>query len=314
MALNLSSSPYYDDFDPQKNYHRVLFKPGVAVQARELTQLQTVLSDQLSQLGSFSLKEGAVISGCEQKIENFKFIKILDEDANEDPVANADLASYEGAILVGQTTGLRAKILTHKTGQITVSDTINAKALYIVYVDENAQAADLTVNQYKRFSQGETLTVESVNPNLNGKTFVTQTTPSGSYGKRNFYAGVAPHLTMTPGIIYALGNFIRTKNLSVFIDKFSPSTDKKIGFIVNEAIKQASVDGTLYDNARGTFNQGAPGADRLEHTVSLISYNKDTQVADNYFQIATYSNGRIIRSDIKNDPLGNLRDISTRNI
>lgn len=312
MALNLNSSPYYDDFDPQKNYHRVLFKPGVAVQARELTQLQTVLSDQLSQLGSFSLKEGAVISGCEQKIENFSFVKIIDDDANEDPIANADLASYDNAVVVGATTGLRARIITHKTGQITVSDTINTKALYIVYIDENGQNADLTTNQYKRFNQGETLTVESVNKNIKGHTFVTQTTSEGTFGKRDFYAGVAPHLTMSPGIIYALGNFIRTKNLSVFIDSFSPYTDKKIGFLVNQSIKQASVDGTLYDNARGTFNEGAPGADRLQNTVSLISYNRDSSPADNYFQIATYSNGKITRANIETDPLGGIREILAR--
>ena len=312
MALNLNSSPYYDDFDPQKNYHRVLFKPGVAVQARELTQLQTVLSDQLSQLGSFNLKEGAVISGCEQKIENFSFVKILDNDASEDPIANADLASYDNAILVGSTTGLRARIITHKTGQITVSDTINTKAFYIVYIDENGQNADLTTNQYKRFEQGETLTVESVNADIKGNTFVTQTTASGTFGKRDFYAGIAPHLTMSPGIIYALGNFIRTKNLSVFIDSFSPYTDKKIGFLVNQTVKQASSDGSLYDNARGTFNEGAPGADRLQNTVSLISYNRDSSPADNYFQIATYSNGKITRANIETDPLGGIREILAR--
>jgi hypothetical protein len=41
MPLNFNVEPYYDDFDPAKNYHRILFKPGFAVQARELTQLQT---------------------------------------------------------------------------------------------------------------------------------------------------------------------------------------------------------------------------------------------------------------------------------
>ena len=46
MALNLNASPYYDDFNDANKFHRVLFKPGVAVQARELTQLQTLLQDQ----------------------------------------------------------------------------------------------------------------------------------------------------------------------------------------------------------------------------------------------------------------------------
>ncbi|MDA8940912.1 DUF4815 domain-containing protein, partial [bacterium] len=74
----------------------------------------------------------------------------------------------------------------------------------------------------------------------------------------------------------------------------------------------ASVDGTLYDNARGTFNEGAPGADRLQNTVSLISYNKDSTPADNYFQIATFSNGKITRAKIETDPLGGIREILAR--
>ena len=48
MTLNFNVSPYYDDFDPTKNFHRILFKPGVAVQARELTQAQTILQNQIS--------------------------------------------------------------------------------------------------------------------------------------------------------------------------------------------------------------------------------------------------------------------------
>lgn len=156
MSLNLNSGPYYDDFDPTKNYHRVLFKPGVAVQARELTQLQTILSDQLGQLGSFTLKEGAIISGCEQKLEKFEYIKILDTDSADSdgaPISNSDLVLYENSTLVGGTTGIKAKIISHKTGQITVGDAIDTKAFYIVYNDGNAQTT------YRRFEQGETLTV-----------------------------------------------------------------------------------------------------------------------------------------------------------
>ena len=35
----LSGNPYFDDFDDTKKFLRILFKPGYAVQARELTQL-----------------------------------------------------------------------------------------------------------------------------------------------------------------------------------------------------------------------------------------------------------------------------------
>jgi hypothetical protein len=44
MALdtNFNLNPYYDDFDEAKKYLRLLFKPGYAVQARVLTQIQSL--------------------------------------------------------------------------------------------------------------------------------------------------------------------------------------------------------------------------------------------------------------------------------
>jgi hypothetical protein len=57
MALNFNVDPYYDDFDPSKNYHRILFKPGYAVQARELTQSQTILQDQVTKFADQQLMQ-----------------------------------------------------------------------------------------------------------------------------------------------------------------------------------------------------------------------------------------------------------------
>ena len=48
MPINFNVDPWYDDFDQTKNFHRILFKPGRAVQARELTQAQTILQDQIT--------------------------------------------------------------------------------------------------------------------------------------------------------------------------------------------------------------------------------------------------------------------------
>ena len=47
----LASAPYYDDFDETKKFHRVLFRPSFPVQARELTQLQTILQNQIERFG-----------------------------------------------------------------------------------------------------------------------------------------------------------------------------------------------------------------------------------------------------------------------
>ena len=51
LTTNFNVDPYYDDFNEDKNYHRVLFKPGYAVQSRELTQAQTTLQDQIKKFG-----------------------------------------------------------------------------------------------------------------------------------------------------------------------------------------------------------------------------------------------------------------------
>ena len=61
MPTVYSSAPYHDDFDETKQFYRVLFRPGRAVQARELTQMQTLLQAQLERFGKNIFKEGSVV-------------------------------------------------------------------------------------------------------------------------------------------------------------------------------------------------------------------------------------------------------------
>ncbi|BCU94622.1 MAG: hypothetical protein CM15mV5_2980 [uncultured marine virus] len=50
QSTDLNTPPYFEDFDPDKNFHRVLFRPGYPLQARELTQSQSILQDQIESL------------------------------------------------------------------------------------------------------------------------------------------------------------------------------------------------------------------------------------------------------------------------
>ena len=54
-------SPYFDDFDESKKFHRILFRPSFAVQARELTQSQTILQNQIERSGDHFFKKGAMV-------------------------------------------------------------------------------------------------------------------------------------------------------------------------------------------------------------------------------------------------------------
>jgi len=53
--------PYYDDFDSLNNYLRIMFRPGYPVQARELTQLQTILQNQIGQFADHLFEDGSMI-------------------------------------------------------------------------------------------------------------------------------------------------------------------------------------------------------------------------------------------------------------
>ena len=72
----LKNNPYYDDFSDEKNFLRVLFKPGYAVQARELTQLQTILQSQITKFADHFFKEGSKIFGGNVNTTNTTFIRV----------------------------------------------------------------------------------------------------------------------------------------------------------------------------------------------------------------------------------------------
>ena len=83
QKTDLNVSPYYDDYADSKNFHRVLFKPSAAIQARELTQLQTILQNQIERFGSHIFKEGAIILGARTNYDNQYFgVRVEDNNPN----------------------------------------------------------------------------------------------------------------------------------------------------------------------------------------------------------------------------------------
>ena len=110
QETNLNVSPYFDDFDKDKNYQRVLFKPGVPVQARELTTLQSILQNQIEQFGTHFFKEGAkVIPGNLTYNNDFKCVEI--EPTYLSVPVSLYLDQLEGIRITGQRSGVTATII-----------------------------------------------------------------------------------------------------------------------------------------------------------------------------------------------------------
>ena len=80
QETNLNVSPYFDDFDRNKNYYKVLFKPGLPVQARELTSLQSILQDQIEQVGTHLFKEGSMVIPGQINYNNEMFAVEVEEE------------------------------------------------------------------------------------------------------------------------------------------------------------------------------------------------------------------------------------------
>lgn len=110
MTIITSQPPYRDDFDKDKGYYRVLYRPGYPVQARELTQQQTALQYQIEKFGRHIFDEGSIVTGGQFDIDlTFPYVLL----SPENQVGNyVNPISFINKTIQGATSGVKAKIIT----------------------------------------------------------------------------------------------------------------------------------------------------------------------------------------------------------
>ena len=112
LTTNFNVPPYFDDYNPSNNYYRILFKPATAVQARELTQLQSMVQNQIEQLGnSLFYNNGTIVNGCAiNEIQSLPFVRLNNFFSNG---AVLSFTNVSNTIVESANTGLRANILLY---------------------------------------------------------------------------------------------------------------------------------------------------------------------------------------------------------
>ena len=96
MTINFNTNPYYDDFSRENKFYKILFRPGYAVQARELTQIQSILQSQIEAIGTNVFKNGSIVYGCQSAYTPGVYLKLKP----------STLAStIKGLTVTGQTSG-----------------------------------------------------------------------------------------------------------------------------------------------------------------------------------------------------------------
>src|SRR5210317_374608 len=170
---NLNVTPYYDDFTESKNFHRILFRPGFAVQARELTQLQSILQNQIERHGRHMFKEGTVvIPGAIGFTNEYYAVKLQSTFVSTDITSQID--DYVGKRITGATSGVVAEVI--QATAATVDDPIT---LFVKYIRTGTDGVTTV------FADGENIsangTVGSFGANIESATLATaNATATGS--------------------------------------------------------------------------------------------------------------------------------------
>ena len=286
MGINtdLNVDPYFDDYDEDKKFHRVLFRPGKAVQARELTQLQTILQNQVDRFGQHVFKEGTVVLGCELALDlEYYYVQVRDRDGAGSN-ALLTMSSWANTTVTGGTTGITARVVNQVAGSEAAAPEYNT--LYVKYT------AAGTNNTSQVFTTGETLTSNS--------------SLSANVVTSNTAAGIGSAITISDGVIFVKGHFVQVSKQTLLLDPFTNVPSYKVGYQIDEALTDSDADSSLLDNATGAFNFAAPGANRLKLTPTLVKKSLTTNDLDQFYQLYEIENG-VVKVDGQRTAYADLR-------
>jgi len=286
QKTNLNVSPYYDDFDKDDNFYRVLFKPGHPVQARELTGLQSILQNQIESFGSHIFKEGSmVIPGGVTCDNTFTTVKV-----NPDHLG-IDITVYLDAI-VGANNGKGAKVRGQSSG---IVGTLKG---YLLPPEEGVEEITLFVKyrdgaddgESVEFSDGEILILEE-NVTYGNTTLNSGDTVLNVFSVNATATGYA--VGVAQGVYFIRGVFVDVPTSQIVLDPYDVNPSYRVGFDIVEEIVNSDEDPSLNDNAKGFTNYAAPGADRLKISVKLAKKQLTDFEDTNFVELVKIDQGEI---------------------
>ena len=277
MTINFNSDPYYDDYDEKKGFYKILFKPGLSVQARELTQLQTALQKQIERVGGSFYKDGSrVIGGEFGYSKDFRSIKLT--SSFQSSSVDDYIDQLVGLDIVGEDSGVQANVVA-----VTISSATDAPTLYVSYTKTGDDKESVT------FSASENLIAKFDTVNS-----ITAGFPILTVAATN-HTAVGQSASIQAGIYFIKGHFVYTAAQRIIISKYTNTESARVGLDVVESIVTATEDESLLDNAQGSPNFSARGADRYSIGLELNNYSL-TESVDSFIELQRINLGRQAQS------------------
>ena len=202
QQTNLDVSPYFDDYNPADDFHKVLFKPGYPVQARELTTLKSILQNQIEKFGQHFFKDGAkVIPGNTSYNNDYRCIQL------NNTYQGVPLAAYAEQLVGTKITGLSSGITAVVNKVLFDQDSENGNlTLYVNYIGSSTANNSTVV-----FADGEELSSDTtITSGLLGNTAITAGAPFGVTLSNNA-AATGCSFSIQEGVYFVRGQFVQCK-------------------------------------------------------------------------------------------------------
>ena len=288
QKTNLNISPYYDDFNKDDQFYKILFKPGYPVQARELTGLQSLLQNQVESFGKHIFKEGSMVIPGNIELDNSYFsAKINDNHLGID--VSVYLSSIvaanngRGTRVRGQTSGI---IATIKNFILPPAEGVDNITIFIKYQQSG------TNGESTAFPDGEVLVLEE--PLTYGNTTLTiGETVLTLVSEDATATGTA--FGVNAGVYFIRGSFVDVPSSSIILEPYSTTPSYRVGFDISEEVINSNDDPSLYDNAKGFTNFAAPGADRFKISVKLAKKALTDYEDTNFVELMRTDQGEVKR-------------------
>lgn len=287
QKTNLNVSPYYDDFDSDKDFYKVLFNPGRPIQARELSTLQSILQNQIESFGKNIFKDGSmVVPG--NIVYDGEFFAVKLNQINFGADIQLYLDKVVGKKIRGLTSGISAtvqKVIYPEFGTDIEDITI--------FVKYQSSGFDFT---NAPFTQGEELSCDD--DILFNVTTISAGTPFASVKSENaVFTGSA--VSIDEGIYFIRGFFARVGKQTIILDPYTNTPTYRVGLRISEDIVTAKDDLSLFDNAKGFSNFAAPGSDRFRISLTLTKKEIDDFNDTDFVELVRVRNGSIEKIETK---------------
>ena len=289
-----NTNPYFDDFDPKKNFHKILFRGGRPVQARELNQIQSILKNQIKEFANHIFKNGTVVSEGRVNLRDVEYVRLYEfpVDLNSDDFidhAEVDVESLSRFYkVIGEVSGITAKTVININAEGNDPPTI-----YVVYT---GVAND---GETKRFVPGENILFYDANNTLVYKARVrcpscVDHSTISPLNDSTSPTGTGKVFTVDDGVYYFDGTFINSHRQEIVVEKYNNFVlrNTQIGFVADNEIVTFKEDASLLDPSLGYPNSTSPGADRHQITLRLNKFY-DNVTPDEFILLCEIKEGRV---------------------